>query len=120
MTPNEIQPQRLLLRVIPTRRLAWAVAAVGLLWLLPGRVGVYAGLAGIAVVLLLAAVDWATLPGKRGVIIERDAPPAVGIGDRVRGTYTLRSAWARTLRVSVVDEMPGAVRGGIGSADVEL
>jgi uncharacterized protein (DUF58 family) len=100
--------------------LAWAVAAVGALWLLPGRLGVYAGIAGLVVVTLLILADWATLPGRRGVIIARDVPGAVGIGDRVPGAYTLRSGWPRPLRVNVVDEMPAAVRGGVGSVDVEL
>jgi len=88
MTPNDAQPQLLFLRVIPTRRLALAVAAVGVLWLLPGRVGVYAGLAGIAAVVLLAAVDWATLPGRRGVIVERADGrlwPRDGVPSALRG-----------------------------------
>ena len=84
-----------ILRVIPTRRLAVAVAITGLLWLLPGTVGIYAGLAGIAVLAILVAVDWVLLPGKRGILIEREVPPAVGIGDRAHGTYTVRSAWPR-------------------------
>ena len=109
-----------LLRVIPTRRLAAAVAAAGLLWLLPGQVGVLAGIAGIIALLLLVVIDWIMLPGRRGILVEREAPGAVGIGDRVDGTYTVRSAWARPLDVTVVDEMPAAVRGGVGSVDVKL
>jgi len=121
MPPNdELIPQRLWLRVIPTHRLAWAVGGVGVLWLLPGRIGIYAGLAGIAALVVLMLADWVTLPGRQGVIVERDVAGAVGIGDRVAGAYTLRSAWPRALRVNVVDEMPSAVRGGVGTADVEL
>ena len=112
--------RRLLLRVIPTRRLALAVAAAGALWLLPGRVGIYAGIAGLIIVLLLAIADWAMLPGRRGILIARDAPGSVGIGDQVNGAYTVRSAWARAVRVRVVDEMPSAVRGGVGAAAVRL
>ena len=113
-------PQRLFLRVIPTRRLALAIAASGALWLLPGRAGTYAGLAGLGVLVLLVIADWAMLPGRRGVLIERDVAGSVGIGDRVTGTYTVRSAWPRPLRLTMVDEMPAAVRGGIDSIDVEL
>lgn len=112
--------KRLLLRVIPTRRLAWAVAAAGVLWLLPGQLGVYAGLAGLAVLALAALADWAMLPGRRGVLVEREVPATVGIGDRVEGTYTVRSAWPRPLRVRVVDEMPAQVRGGVGTVEVTL
>ena len=111
---------RPILRVIPTRRLAWCLAAAGVLWLLPGSAGVYAGLAGILTVALLALGDWVMLPGRRGVVVEREVPGAVGIGDAVHGTYTVRSAWPRPLEVRVVDEMPPAVRGGVGTVTVAL
>jgi len=114
------KPQRFLLRVIPTRRLAWAVAAAGVLWLLPGRAGLYAGAGGLIVVGLAVLVDWAMLPGRRGVIVEREVPGSVGIGDSVAGAYTVRSAWPRALAVRVVDEMPAAVRGGVGAVEVDL
>ena len=113
-------PQRLLLRVIPTRRLAGALAVSGLLWLLPGQAGVYAALAGLLVLVVLVVVDWVLLPGRRGILIEREVPASVGIGDRVDGAYTVRSGWRQRVRVTVVDEMPAAVRGGVGSVIVEL
>ena len=112
--------KRPLLRVIPTTRLAWAVAVSGVLWLLPGQVGMYAGIAGIVALLILVVVDWALLTGRRGLLLEREVAGTVGIGDRVTGMYTVRSAWPRPLRVTVVDEMPVAVRGGVDSVDVEL
>ena len=111
---------RPVLRVIPTRRLAWAFAAAGILWLLPGRAGVYAGVAGIVAVMLLALGDWVMLPGRGGIAIEREVPGSVGIGDDVHGTYTVRSAWPRPLDVHVIDEMPSAVKGGVGAVDVAL
>jgi uncharacterized protein (DUF58 family) len=117
---RDAPPRRLLLRVIPTRRLARAVAAAGVLWLLPGSLGVYAGFAGLGVLLLLVIVDWVLLPGRRDLRIERDVAGTVGIGDHVDGVYTLRSAWPRALHVRVVDEMPAAVRGGVGTVDVRL
>ena len=109
-----------ILRVIPTRRLAAAIAAAGVLWLLPGQVGVYAGGAGLVVLLVLVIADWVMLPGRRGILIEREVPGTVGIGDRVSGSYTVRSAWPRPLEVTVVDEMPVAVRGGVESVEVHL
>jgi uncharacterized protein (DUF58 family) len=111
---------RPIIRVIPTPRLATALAAAGVLWLLPGRVGVYAGFAGIVLVMLLALGDWVMLPGRRGIVIEREVPGAVGIGDDVHGTYTVRSAWPRRLDVHIIDEMPSAVKGGVGAVDVAL
>jgi uncharacterized protein (DUF58 family) len=90
------------------------------LWLLPGLVGVSAGIAGLVALTLLVLADWAMLPGRLGILVEREAPGAVGIGDRVEGAYTLRSAWPRALRVRLVDEMPPAVRGGVGAVDVAL
>jgi uncharacterized protein (DUF58 family) len=111
---------RPILRIIPTRRLAYALAVAGVLWLLPGTLGTYAGFAGIAALVLVVLADWVMLPGRRGILIEREAPGAVGIGDRAAGTYTVRSAWPRAVTVRVVDEMPAAVRGGVGAVDVEL
>jgi uncharacterized protein (DUF58 family) len=65
-------------------------------------------------------IDWVLLPGRRGIVVEREVPAAVGIGDRVDGTYTVRSGWPRPLEVIVVDEMPPAVRGGVESVAVRL
>jgi len=100
--------------------LAWAVAGAGVLWLLPGRVGVYAGIAGVVVLLVLVLADWALLPGRRGLLIEREIAGFVGIGEKVEGTYTLRSAWPRALHVRVEDEMPPAVRGGVHAVHVDV
>ena len=108
------------LRVIPTRRLAYVVAASGILWLLPGSLGTYLGLAGLAVLVSLVVADWAMLPNRRGVVVERVVGRSGGIGDRVHGAYTVRSAWPRPLRVGLVDEMPPAVQGGVGAVDVAL
>src|SRR5215207_3043815 len=102
--------RRLLVRVIPTRRLAAAVAGAGVLWLLPGGAGVYAGLAGIIVLLGLGIADWVLLPGRRGILVEREVAGSVGIGDAIDGVYMLRSAWPRAVHVTLVDEMPTAVR----------
>ncbi|HEX6050399.1 MAG TPA: hypothetical protein VFZ21_14055, partial [Gemmatimonadaceae bacterium] len=111
---------RLWLRVIPTRRLAYAVAVCGLLWLLPGRLGVWAGIGGLGVLTILTLLDWAILPNTRGVIVERELPASVGIGDRVEGRYTVRSAWSRPLHVQLVDELPPAVQGGAGVVAIAL
>jgi len=111
---------RLLLRIIPTRRLAAAVAGAGVLWLLPGRVGVYAGLAGLIVLVGLVIANWVLLPGRRGILVEREVAGSVGIGDDIEGTYTLRSAWPRAAHVTLVDEMPAGVRGGVTFAEVNL
>jgi uncharacterized protein (DUF58 family) len=108
------------LRVIPTRRLAYVVAAAGVLWLLPGSVGTYLGLAALAILVGVVLADWAMLPNRRGIVVERDVGRSVGIGDRVHGAYTVRSAWPRPLRVRLVDEMPPAVQGGVGAVDVAL
>jgi uncharacterized protein (DUF58 family) len=97
-----------------------AVAALGVLWLLPGRSGTYAGFTALAVLVLVVLGDWVFLPGRRGVLLDRDVPPSVGIGDRVQGAYTVRSGWPRALNVRLVDELPQAVRGGVGAVDVTL
>ena len=112
--------RRLWLRVIPTRRLAYAVALCGLLWLLPGRLGVWAGSTGLVVLAILTLLDWAILPDGRGVVVEREVPRSVGIGDRIEGHYTVRSAWPRPLHVRLADELPPAVQGGAGTVEIAL
>ncbi len=102
-----------LTRYAPSRRLALLTAATAPLWLLPGAAGVYAG-TGMAVLLVLAAaVDFLLLPPRACIRVDREAPPAVGIGDTVPGHYTLANSGARGLWFELRDDMPTLVRGGV-------
>jgi|SRR5579862_5530744 len=107
-------------RFVPEQRLAVAVAAASPLWLLPGRAGVIAGSAALAAIVLLAAADVVLLPAPAGLTVVREAPPGVGIGDHVDGTYVVASHWRSAFTVRLADRVAAGVRGGIGAADVAL
>jgi uncharacterized protein (DUF58 family) len=109
-----------LFRFVPERRLALAVAAASPLWLLPGRIGVIAGAAALAAIVLCAAADVVLLPARGGLTIVREAPRGVGIGDRVDGIYIVASHWRGALVVRLFDKLPPAVRGGVEAAEVAL
>ena len=117
---ERLAARRPLLRVVPERRLALVVAVASLLWLLPGAAGSWAALGGLAVIATLVAVDWALLPGRRHLTVERHFPAAVGLGDREPAEYVIESRWPRALEVRLTDEMPAGVSGGAGEASVSL
>ena len=109
-----------LFRYFPERRLAILIACAAPLWLLPGRWGVAAGGTALVAILLLAAVDLALLPAREGFEAVREAPRAVGIGDRVEGAYDMTSHWPRTIIAELSDRLPTSLRGGIGTVNVSL
>lgn len=109
-----------LVRFVPERRLAAALALTAPLWLLPGVLGPVAGVAALAAVLLAAGVDLVLLPSRSGLEVAREAPESVGLGDGVDGAYEVASRWARPLRVELHDDLPPAVPGGIGQATFAL
>lgn len=109
-----------LLRFAPTPRLAAAVAASSVLWLVPGPAGRWA--AGLAVVTVAAAAafDWLRLPPQRFLGVARAAPAATGIGDRVEGAYLVESRWPHALTIELYDRVPAQVEGGVGRVTVAL
>jgi uncharacterized protein (DUF58 family) len=109
-----------LFRFFPERRLAVAVALSALFWLLPGRLGVAAGVAALGAIALLAAIDAVLLPTRRGLELTCEAPLSVGIGDQVEGAYEVTSHWPRTLEVELTAQLPPALRGGVGTVDFAL
>lgn len=58
---------------------------------------------------LLALADYVWLPSRRAIAVDRDAPDAIGLGDRVDLRYTVSSAWRWPIRVSLSDDMPPGV-----------
>ncbi|MFI5310897.1 MAG: DUF58 domain-containing protein [Gemmatimonadales bacterium] len=112
--------KRPILRFVPERRLAAAVALASPLWLLPGRAGLLAGGTSLGFIVLAAALDVALLPPRSALSVTREAPPGVGIGDRVEGTYVIASHAPRALQLALFDKLPSALRGGVGAAEVSL
>ncbi len=101
------------IRFSPERRLALLVALASLLWLIPG--GAVVSATALGVIALLAALDCALLPPRRGLTLTRELPEMVGIGDTVEGSYTLESHWPRAMTVDLVDHPSQFVSGGAGA-----
>ena len=92
----------------PTRRLAALLALVAPLWLLSGSDAGYAiALGATALVALAACADLFMLP--REVMLQRQLPSSVGVGDRAEAAYRLRSHWPRAVRATLHDRIPPAV-----------
>jgi uncharacterized protein (DUF58 family) len=106
---NALTAARPLLRVVPERRLAIAVAAAAPLWLLPGRAGIIAGSVALGAIVVFTAADWLALPPRDGVRVTRELPPSVGIGDRADGAFVVESHWGRALWVRLTHELPAGV-----------
>jgi uncharacterized protein (DUF58 family) len=108
------------IRFAPQRRLAVIVAVASLLWLLPGRLGAIATESALALIALATALDLALLPPRRALVLTRDLPETVGIGDTVGGAYAISSQWPRSLVVELRDRFSPLVSGGAGATVVEL
>ena len=92
----------------PTRRLALAIAAAAPLWLLSGSdAGFAIALGATALVALAACADLFLLP--REIVLQRQLPNTVGVGDRAEAAYRLRSHWPRPARATLHDRLPLAV-----------
>ena len=97
--------------LVPTPRIATAIALAAPLWLGPGDTGPWLVLAALGVLALLVAADWLALPRARDVSLERELPASIGIGDAGAGRYVVHSHWGRALSAELIDELPDAVGG---------
>ena len=104
---------RIVTRYSLQRRLAAVLATVALLWLLPDPLGVYAGSVALGVVLIGLSVDFLMLPARASVVVEREFPRSVGIGDQATGAYIISNRGARSLIVELFDRFPTLVSGGV-------
>jgi uncharacterized protein (DUF58 family) len=102
------------------RRLAIALVCLSPLWLLPSPIGVYAGLSGLLVLVLVLVFDFLQLPPRAGVHVERDFPINVGVGDDVSGAYTVSNRSGKFLAVDLFDRFPSLLRGGVGRTTVMI
>ena len=109
------------LAFVPTRRLAVLLALVAPLWLVPRPVGPWLALGALAVLLVLAALDVATLPGEPDLAVERTTEPTVGIGDETELSYRVTSHWGGPLVVALHDAIPAThLSGGVAGGEQRL
>lgn len=106
--------------VFPTPRLAMLVLVAAAAWLVPGdAAGIVVTLTN-GVLVLAAAADFLLLPRRRDIDIERIAPETLGLGDAAELQYAFSSRWRWPVTVTVADEMPPAVTGGIATSPFVL
>lgn len=104
---------RIATRYSVTKRLAALIALVALLWLLPDPVGVYGGIVAAVALIVAVAIDLLLLPARAALVLEREFPRNVGIGDQVAGEYTISNRSGRVLQVELFDRFPALVTGGV-------
>jgi uncharacterized protein (DUF58 family) len=96
---------RALVAVIPTRQLVAIVIALSPLWLVSDIAAAYALVVVAAVVIL----DMLLLPAKWQITAQRIVPSNVGLGDKERGEYRVRSTAPRILRFALFDALPRVI-----------
>ena len=95
--------------VFPTQRLAWIVALLSLLWLVPGPTGAIAAWSAAAVLFLVVAFDFVMLPPRRRIDARRAIPETLGLGDRHDAVLEVESRWQWPFRATITHEMPSSV-----------
>ena len=111
---SRLEAKRPWWRVYPTRRLAAAVLAAGVAWIIPGIGGPLA-LAVIVGLVAAVIVDYLRLPRREAITVERAAPETLGLGDSADVTYTIRSAWSWPARATLYDRVPEGTSGEMGT-----
>ncbi len=106
MTDEEPRARAPRIRVVPLPRLAYALAALAVLWFLPRAVALAAILSGAALLLLAVVVDFVMLPTRRSLSVSRAFPPRAGLGEAVHGAYELTSRWRWPAMATLRDELP--------------
>lgn len=103
---------RIVTRYTPLPRLGYYLVGASVLWLLPHPFGVYAGWCGVALLIGATIADFLMLPASASIVLEREAPANIGLGDESKGSYVLKNHSARELSVELRDSFPALVQGG--------
>lgn len=115
-----VRSRRPLWAIYPTKRVAQLVAATGVLWLLPGMLGVAFGAIGLVVIAGLSVFDYLRIPRSSSIDVTRTIPDPIGLGDRIELQYTLVSNWRWTVWVRISDEVPAGIATSIPVDTIEL
>jgi uncharacterized protein (DUF58 family) len=95
--------------VFPTRRMATLVAGAALLWLVPGIAGRIIAAVALIAIFVAAATDYVLLPSPSDLVVERDVPDRMGLGDRYEIVYTVRSRAARPALARLYAAIPDGI-----------
>ncbi|MFL5563238.1 MAG: DUF58 domain-containing protein [Gemmatimonadaceae bacterium] len=90
-----------------TRKLAYAVVLLSPVWLLTVfDWGWLAGVATLGALVVAITADALALPAARDVVIARELPPTVGVGDAAEGEVRATAAWDAPVRLRMYDQLP--------------
>lgn len=98
--------------VYPTERAAGVLLAFAVSWLVPA-IGATVATVGVALYLVVLVVDYLRLPRRGDVLVRREAPATLGLGDSVDIRYTVSSAWPWPIRYELSDVWPPGIGGEI-------
>lgn len=94
--------------IYPTVRVAVLALALSVLWLIPGNAGRIAGMAGVALVVALVAIDYVLLPGRSHITARREIPEIIGLGDRQEPRLEIESSWSQPFIATIAHELPAS------------
>lgn len=95
---------------VPTRRLAVVAASAAVVLVAVGSPLLF--LAVNAVLAVLAGLDASAAPADDDVVVERDLPGVVSLGQRVALTWRVRNRSRRAARLAVADELAPSLGAG--------
>ena len=105
-----VRVYRAIVAFLPTRRLSLVVAIVSPVWLLSGARHGSAVIAAALTLLVLAVIfDILTIPARWQVVLRRQIPDQVGLGDPVEAGYRIESRARRPLRIQLFDLLPRGI-----------
>lgn len=107
-----LRARRPLWSVYPTERAAGVLCTLAVLWLIP-TVGAPIATAAVAVFVAALIFDYLRLPRRGDVVVHREAPPTLGLGDAVDIRYAVSSAWPWPIRYELFDRWPPGIAGEI-------
>lgn len=106
-------------RVYPTRRFAALVAIASVAWIIP-TIGATLAVVLLAALIAAGALDYARLPRRSAVAVERVAPDTIGLGDTADIVYTIRSDWEWRARAVLHDRVPSGLTAALGAEPHDL
>jgi uncharacterized protein (DUF58 family) len=109
---GRVRARRPLWSVYPTERAAAVLLGLAVLWLVPVA-GAAIGTAAIAAFAAAILFDYVRLPRRGDVVVRREAPPTLGLGDTVDIRYTVSSTWPWPIQYELFDRWPSGVAGEI-------
>jgi uncharacterized protein (DUF58 family) len=95
---------------VPTRRLAVVAGVAAVVLVAFGSPMLFLGVN--AVLVLVAVLDALAAPPDEAVVVERDLPEAVTLGQRVPLTWRVRNRSGRAVRLAVADELAPSLGAG--------